>query len=180
MIKKAQVDLEELLDNDKEISAPQPSPPVAFYDFYKPSNASGREAAVFHPVGPSLTRQEFAEECDINVLMKRYENQDIGSIMRRSQEPVYYDLTEAPSDLMGYMQLMQDAQNAFMTLSAQVRREFDNDPVRFVDFAGDPANLDQMRSWGLAPPAPQAPSVPPSSEPTTPPVASPTGGKPAQ
>lgn len=134
-----------------------PDPPVAYYDFNK---SVARVPTATMPVGPSLTRQEFAEDCDINVLMKRFENRDIGSIMRAAGEPVYADFTQAPSDLMGYMQLMQDADRAFMTLPATVRRQFDNSATEFVDFASDPSNLDQMRAWGLAPPAPVAPAPP--------------------
>src|SRR4051812_41739376 len=89
-----------------------PPPPVAYYDF----NKSELKSPATLPVGPSLTRQEFAEECDINNLMKRYENQDIGAIMRRAGEPTYYDFTQGPADLMGFMKLMGDAHNAFMTL----------------------------------------------------------------
>jgi hypothetical protein len=136
-----------------------PPPPNAFYDFNKstaPAAAVPQDTRAF-PVGPTLTRQEFADECDINVLMERYQNRDIGAIMRAAGEPAYYDFASMPNTLMGFMKLTQDAENAFMTLPAQVRREFDNDPIAFVDYASDPSNLDQMRSWGLAPPAPSAP-----------------------
>src|SRR3954470_18944840 len=106
-----------------------PAPPQAFYDF----NKRDQVYPAVMPGGPSLTRQEFAEECDINNLMKRYENRDIGAIMRAAGEPSYVDFTEMPRDLLGYMQLMQDAERSFMTLPATVRREFDNDPTQFVD-----------------------------------------------
>lgn len=104
---------------------------------------------------PSLTRQEFAEDCDINVIMARYEN--TGVISHTSpREPLYLDLTEVP-DFRTAMDMMVDADKAFMSLPAKVRREFDNDPREFVDFAQDPKNLDQMRLWGLAPAAPPEP-----------------------
>jgi Chlamydia-phage Chp2 scaffold (Chlamy_scaf) len=70
-------------------------------------------------------------------------------------EPVYLDVSDVP-DLMGAHALIAAAESAFMTLPASVRREFDNDPIRFVEYAQDPANLDQMRAWKLAPPAPVA------------------------
>lgn len=151
--------LDELLDNNDtlpvEPSKPAPAYPFAEYDFYVPP----RPNTVTYFSGPTMTRQEFAEECDINVLMQRYQNQDIGAIMRAAGEPVYADFSEMPQDLMGFMKLMGDAENAFMTLPAEVRRTFDNDAVKFVDFASEPSNLDQMRSWGLAPPAPLAAPV---------------------
>lgn len=109
---------------------------------------------------PSLTRQEFAEECDINVLMSRYEK--TGEIPRLNQaQPQYLDLEAvAGMDLQTAMNILNDATTSFMRLPAKIRGEFENDPMRFVAFAEDPANLEQLRTWGLAkpaepPPAPQ-------------------------
>lgn len=104
------------------------------------------------PGGPSMTRQEFAEECDVNVLMERYEKVG-GMFPANPAEPRYLDLTEVP-DFQASMQMLIDAENAFMSLPAKVRREFDNDPAKFVEFAQDPENIDQLRAWDMAPPAP--------------------------
>lgn len=111
--------------------------------------------------GPSLTRQEFAEECDINALMARYEGHAIGGPGNLApQNPVYVDFEGMPDNLMEYMEMMEKAKEAFMTLPAKVRGTFDNDAYAFVDFASQTENLNQMREWGLAPPAPPAPGVP--------------------
>jgi hypothetical protein len=127
---------------------------------------SNGEDHSFRTVGPSLTRQEFAEECDINTIMKRYEGH--GGLNGLGPDPNvvprYVDFSEMPQDLMGFMQLQHDAEFAFMQLPAVVRREFDNDPILFCDFAADPANVDQMRSWGLAKPAEPVKDVPGSSQ----------------
>lgn len=109
----------------------------------------------FHNTEPSLTRQEFSDECDINVIMAQYEK--TGVINHQApREPFYFDVTEVP-DFRSAMDFMIDADKAFMSLPAKVRKEFDNDARNFVDFAIDPANLDKMREFGLAPPAPQEP-----------------------
>lgn len=109
----------------------------------------------FATVGPSLTRQEFAEDADVNALMARYEN--TGQMLpQRTGEPQYLDLSDVP-DLHRAMQVMMDAEEAFMSLPAVVRREFDNDSLEFVKFAEDPQNLDKLREWGLAKPAEPAP-----------------------
>ena len=42
-----------------------------------------------------------------------------------------------------------------MTMPADVRARFNNDPALFVDFCSDEANLDEMRKLGLAVPASQ-------------------------
>jgi len=102
--------------------------------------------------GPSLTRQEFADECDINILMSQYEK--TGVINHYNQnEPQYLDVTNVP-DLATAIQIVDEAKTAFMTLPAHTRREFDNDPVKFVEFAENPQNIEKMREWKLAPPAP--------------------------
>lgn len=105
-----------------------------------------------------MTRQEFKDECDINVLMATYETS--GAIPRFNLgTPAYLDVSDVP-DLARSIAIMEAAQTAFMTLPASVRREFDNDAVAFVEYASDASNLEQMRKWGLAPPAEPAPSAP--------------------
>lgn len=101
---------------------------------------------------PSLTRQEFADECDINVIMARYEKTGVVSHVTQ-RVPMYIDWTEQPTNLMDALDIMYKADEAFMSLPATVRREFDNDPLKFVDFASNPDNLDKLREYGLAPPA---------------------------
>jgi len=113
--------------------------------------------------GPSLARQEFADECDINNLMARYEATGSFSHFNRG-EPQYLDVSAVPN-LAEAMDVVEQARRAFMTLPAAARREFDNDPVRFVDYAsnGSPEALERLRGWGLAPPAPEAPTPPAAS-----------------
>lgn len=121
---------------------------------YSAHRADATRVLLF-PEGPSLTRQEFAEDCDLNLLMARYEK--TGVISHVSQrEPIYADLTDVPSSLAEAMDIIKIAEQSFMTLPATVRREFDNDAVRFVEFASDPTNVDKLREWGLAKPLPVA------------------------
>lgn len=99
---------------------------------------------------PSLTRQEFTDECDINTIMSRYEATGVISHVNH-REPVYLDTSEYPG-LQASMDLFRQAEAAFAALPAQTRRQFDNDPQKFVDFAVNKENLPQMREWGLAAP----------------------------
>ena len=122
---------------------------------------------------PSLTRQEFAEECDINVLMEKYEKQGIISHIN-PREPQYLDLVGLP-DLQTAHHIIQAATAEFMALPAKVRAQFENDPMQFVKFAENPENIDQMRAWGLAAPAKEEPKAPPSDAPPPPPGDNPPG-----
>ncbi|QCQ84707.1 internal scaffolding protein [Blackfly microvirus SF02] len=102
---------------------------------------------------PSLTRQEFAAECDINTLMAQYEKTGVINHFNNG-EPRYYDFEEMP-DLQNSLHILAEATTAFMSLPAHVRKEFDNDPTKFIEFASDPKNLEKMREYGLAAPAPE-------------------------
>lgn len=99
-----------------------------------------------------VTRQEFADECDINILLAQYEK--TGTINHyNSRSPEYLDVSDVP-DLATSLDYLRAAEAAFMSLPAIVRKEFDNDAVKFVEYASDPANIDRMREWKLAPPKP--------------------------
>jgi len=104
----------------------------------------------------SMTRQEMAEECDINAIMKRYEKTGMIPVDSHGV-PQYLDLTMTPDNLMQAMDLMIEAEASFMLLPAETRKEFDNDAMRFVEFASNPDNVERMRTWGLAAPAPKDP-----------------------
>lgn len=117
-------------------------------DFYK---TSGDRCDLSH-FGPSLTRQEFAEECDINTIMARYEDGGAISHVNRA-EPIFLDTTLYP-DLQGSLDAFKIATAQFAALPAKVRKEFDNDPEKFVQAATDPEYLDRFREWGLAKPVP--------------------------
>ena len=126
------------------------------------------------------TRQEFRDESDINTLMKRYETTGIPPWVDDTGERRFLDVSDVP-DFQSAMQIVIDAENAFMALSAQVRKEFENDPgnfLRYVEQAGsDEEKAKRLREWGLlkpveAPPAPQEVRVVsmPEAAPEPPPV----------
>lgn len=137
------------------------------YEYYVKQDVD----TAFHCDDDGMTRQEFKDECDINVLMATYERTGALPPMR-SGEPQYLDVSNVP-DLQEALSVVAAAEAAFMRLPAKVRKEFDNDPVKFVEYAENPENLEQMRTWGLAPPKPveappAAPAAGSSSEPGAP------------
>jgi phage internal scaffolding protein len=102
---------------------------------------------------PSATRQEFAEESDINNLMARYEATGLLPTNLNTNTPRYLDVSDVP-DMRTALDSLANATAAFMALPASVRREFDNDAVKFVDFVQDPENRPQLKTWGLLEPEP--------------------------
>lgn len=104
------------------------------------------------------TRQEFAEECDINVIMRRYQTH--GLLPPNGRQMQYGDFVDMP-DFLDAMNTVARANEAFAALPAHVRKRFSNDPAEFCDFVSDPENIDEVRKLGLAK-APEKGPAPPS------------------
>lgn len=96
---------------------------------------------------PSMTQQQFKDECDINVLLKNYEKGKAITHLNK-YDGDYGDVTGAV-DYHTACNIVLAAETAFETVPAQVRERFKNDPGAFLDFASDAANADEMRELGL-------------------------------
>lgn len=106
---------------------------------------------------PSLTRQEFTDECDINQIMKNFE--ETGVLPVNDRTPLYWDADAVPVDLQAALNQVAYADELFMQLPATVRKEFENNAVKFVHYCSNPENTKQLKEWGLlspevVPPAP--------------------------
>lgn len=100
---------------------------------------------------PSRTKQEFKSDCDVNEIIRRFTKH--GTLPNTpATPPRFVDAANLP-DLQGAMAIMIEAEKSFMALPAQVRKEFDNSPMAFVEYATKPENLDKLREWGIAPKA---------------------------
>lgn len=106
---------------------------------------------------PSLTRQEFKDECDLGLTIKRFAKTPEGrSVLAKAQgfaEGARFDDVSAVPDFRAARDAVNAANASFMALPAVVRKRFDNDAAEFLDFATNPNNLDEMRKMGLAKPA---------------------------
>lgn len=114
---------------------------------------------------PSMTQQQFAAECDINNILKKYEKTGLLPDMIKT-DPQYGDFSDVPS-YQEALTLIQKAELQFSNLDAHIRRKFDNDPSNFLDFATNPDNLKEMVKLGLATeikPMPDPVVIPPATE----------------
>lgn len=107
---------------------------------------------------PSMTKQEFQTECDINNVIKSFSASGmLRHVSARAAEGAYQDLPDS-YDFQESLHQVQRAREAFMTLPAKIRSRFGNDPAEFLAFSHDPANLDELRTLGLATPVAPAPA----------------------
>jgi phage internal scaffolding protein len=125
---------------------------------------SGSRYRVSLECGPGLAQQHFKDECDVNRILSKYQKTGLIDHVNRFQGD-YADLSAVP-DFQESLNAVIDAQEAFMTLPSSIRKQFDNDPVAFLDFVHNPDNKDEMIKMGLAKAPvpidePLAPVVPP-------------------
>ena len=103
-------------------------------------------------VGESLTRQSFADETEINKILQRYRQTGVIEHVRAVQGR-YGDFSMVP-DYQTALNKIISAQEMFMSLPANIRSRFQNDPGEFLAFANDPKNEEEMIELGLIKPTP--------------------------
>lgn len=109
---------------------------------------SNRERVQLVNDEPSLTKQCFQSECDINSIMKKWERTGVLENVRARQGH-YGDFTNV-SDYQSAVNAVVNAQEAFDSFPATLRARFRNDPALFLEFVDDPSNIEEMISLGLA------------------------------
>lgn len=130
--------------------------------FYRPHPRVAIDFTETH----SLAKQSFAAECDINNILKKFEK--TGMVEHVKQHHGHYgDFIDAP-DYLTAMTAIVEAQEAFDSLPANVRKRFANDPAQFLEFVHDPDNRDEMQKLGLLEPVQEATPPAPTPKPEEP------------
>lgn len=108
--------------------------------------------------GEAKTKQSFKDECDINTIMRRYEQTGVLQHLSRGQ-PQYVDATSA--DYQASMELVVAAREMFDALPSRVRERFQNDPASMLAFVDNAENRDEAIKLGLIPaPVPEVKAEP--------------------
>lgn len=95
---------------------------------------------------PCLVEQSHKETVDINRIMAKY--QRTGAIDHvKKHGPEYGSMTSL--DLKTAMDTLIKAETMFMELPSKVRKRFDNDAAKFLDFVQDDANREEAGALGL-------------------------------
>lgn len=106
-----------------------------------------RRRVASNTTGPSMTKQSFKDECDINRILNQFQRTGIVNHITQRQ-PQYLDL---PSnvDYQSSMNTIIQAQQIFADLPALVRDHFQNDPARFLRAFSDEKQHDKLREFGF-------------------------------
>lgn len=107
---------------------------------------------------PSVrAKQSMKAECDINSIMRRYIK--TGVVAHVNERSGVYGVATSQS-YHEAMEIVRHANEMFAAVPAAIRKEFDNDPEKFLRFVSDEKNVEKMRELGLMKPK-EAPRVDP-------------------
>lgn len=120
-----------------------------------------RRKVIFKCDPVSKTKQSMAAACDINNIMVRYEK--TGLIDHVKQGGSYGDFSNV-QDYHASMNAVLEANEAFMTLPAKLRKEFNNDPSQLIEFMNDPKNKEKAEELGLIEKIKEVPVNPPPTD----------------
>lgn len=98
----------------------------------------------------SQTQQCFKNECDINRILDKY--QKTGLVTHLSDHSGAYGDYSGDLDYQTSLNFVMSAQQAFNDLPSSIRRRFENDPGKFLDFVENPENSEALIEMGLATP----------------------------
>lgn len=102
----------------------------------------------------SLVQQQYAEETDINEIVRRFGiTQEMPNNPRL---PSYGDFT-AVTDFQSALHAVKAAEQNFAALTPQVRNFFANDPQALLEFVTDDNNRAEAERLGLVKPKPATP-----------------------
>lgn len=128
------------------------------------AQAASDEAGHYNDL-PSLTKQSFTDDADINIVMQRFGITD-GSLDPSQIRWEEIDLSDA-GDFQSIQNQMVRAKELFMQLPADLRYAFNNDPAQMFDWVRNPDNLEEAIELGFLKRQEEAAPAPPPEPPQT-------------
>lgn len=107
-----------------------------------------RERVSYQTTGESLTQQAFKQEVDIKNIIRKYDRTGLISNVRKGQA-MYGDFTASVNEYADALNLVIEAQENFAELPSEIREAFDNDPGKYLEEIGNPANKAKFQELGL-------------------------------
>lgn len=96
--------------------------------------------------GESVVQQHMKDQCDINLIMKRWQKTGVLDHVKASGGR-FIDCDG--QTFVDACNLVIEAENRFMELPARVRKRFNNDPAQFIEFMDSPSPDDMQEAYEL-------------------------------
>lgn len=120
---------------------------MSFAKYDEEGNLKRKRVVIDCSNDETKTEQSHKDEVDINAIVRRHGM----DMIAKTSKVVALEYDENPdNNFEETMNMIAKAQSSFESLPHQVRKEFDNNPARFMDFVQNPNNADRMIELGLA------------------------------
>lgn len=120
---------------------------------------------------PSLTQQQFKDECEIESLLKAHNlGQVMGILNNHDQQPLYADVSDIP-DFHDAQNHVARATEYFEGLSSDVRSRFNNSLAEFLTALNNPGAREALTEMGVLKKAADKAADAAGQQPVVPPVA---------
>lgn len=135
------------------------------YSDGRPKAVVDCQEAAKHRTDDLGAKQSFKDECDINRIVERFAK--TGQLPGSGAQAQYLDLAVMPQDFLSALEIVERAEDAFLSLPAAVRAECHNRPDLFL---GKLQDAEWAKKHGLLAPAPSEASPEPAQAPEAPPA----------
>lgn len=117
---------------------------------------------------PEVTKQSHKDSTDVNLIIANYDR--TGLLVHLNKAEARYEDVSEVGDYQDALDIINNAERAFMKLSSAQRKVFNNSAAQFLDAAHDPDKRELLEQAGLIP-SPPAPAPPIDVNVITPPEA---------
>lgn len=100
----------------------------------------------------SKVQEQFADSCQTDTIIRKYNTMGINPFIAAGGSQ-YLDTTQIP-DFLVAQNAQVKVKEFFEGLPADIRLEFNNDPMQFAEVVSDPNNADYLREIGVLEPLP--------------------------
>lgn len=118
-----------------------------FFTKYNPPEVLGFSSDL-----PSKVQEQFADACQTDTIIRKYNMMGVNPFIA-SGGSQYLDTTQIP-DFICASNAQVKVKEYFEGLPADIRLEFNNDPMQFAEVVSDPRNTDYLRDIGVLAPLP--------------------------
>lgn len=123
---------------------------------------------------PSMTKQSFKDEADLNRIMRKYLTTGVLPVVRQRLGAAYGEF-DGVEDYFACQVKLKNAEEAFMQLPSAVRSACSNEPGRLLELLNNPARRQEAIALGLVE-EPEVPAPAPEAVAPAAPGAPPAGG----
>ncbi|AXL14625.1 internal scaffolding protein [Microviridae sp.] len=132
------------------------------HSHYSLTNPTRERVQVYFDPDTKMTEQAHADEVKIQNILRKY--RDRGVVQHVAvHKGTYMDMIDAP-DYQEAQNQIAAAKSLFETVPSHIRKDFENNPSKFIEFMQNPNNREAIEAYGLD--SSHLPSNEPKSTPT--------------